>query len=109
MLKLTSYGESCWYQSKKPAFTKIVKFLEKNGADGQPWNRSVGITHRCLEHVVEDAPSVVGWLIKKVHGVDGVFEDCDTNNDGLIFIEEAYKNPHCADSCWKQIAIQTWL
>ena len=98
MALLSSYGDACWYQSKKTAFKKIVNFLEKHGMDGQPWDQTVGITRLCLEHVVEDAPSAVGWLIKKVHGVDGVFADCDTNGDGLIFIKEAYKNPHCGET-----------
>lgn len=109
MALLASYGDACWYQSKKNAFKKIVKFLEQHGMDGQPWDRTVGVTRLCLEHVVEDSPSAVEWLVNKVHGVDGVFADCDTNGDGLIFIEEAYKNPHCAGSCWKQIGIETFL
>ena len=100
---------ACWYQSKDRAFNHIKTFLERHGSNGQPWNPSVGITRSALDHVVKDAPSAVQWIVKKVHGVDGVMKDCDSNNDGLVFLDEAKKANKCADSCWKQIGITTFL
>jgi hypothetical protein len=100
---------ACWFQSKKSAFRHITHYLKKKGMDGNPWDPSVGITRKALHHVVNDAPGAVKWIIKKVHGVDGVMKDCDANNDGFIYIDEAKKAKHCVDSCWKQLGIQTFL
>lgn len=99
----------CWYQSKHSAFQHIERFLETHGVDGEDWNPSVPITRKALEGVVHDAPGAVGWFIEKVNSVDGVMNDCDSNNDGLIYIDEAKKAEHCVDSCWKQVALQAFL
>lgn len=106
---LVGQGNACWYQSKDKPFRHITSFLKHHGMDGKPWDPSIGITRKCLDHVVKDAPSGIGWLVKKVHGVDGVFNDCDTNGDGLIYIDEARHAKKCVDSCWKHVAVQTFL
>lgn len=100
---------SCWYQSKNKAFNHIHHFLTQHGMNGDPWDPTIGITRNCLEQVVHDAPIAVGWLINKVDGVDGVFKHCDTNKDGLIYIEEAREAKYCVDDCWKQMSVQTFL
>lgn len=68
-----------------------------------------GLSREELESVVDDLPSAARWVVNKIHGVEGVLRDCDTDNDGVIYMNEALSAKHCADSCWKQIALSMFL
>lgn len=72
-------------------------------------NPSNGLSKDNIMHAINTAPSAVSWIIKKVNGVKGVLEDCDLNGDEIIHINEARQAKHCADTCWKQVAILTFL
>lgn len=96
--------DACWYQSKDPAMRAIETFMHKIKR-----NIDNGVSRKDLNSVVKNAPSPVGWLIQKIDGVEGILHDCDTNSDGVIYKDEALNAVNCGDSCWKQIAVQTFL
>ncbi len=97
-------SEACWFLSKSTTLKHIESYMQKIGE-----NTDEGVPRNELEIIVRDAPSAVGWLVRKVHGVDGVIRDCDTNQDDVITLNEARQAKHCVDSCWKQVGIRTLL
>lgn len=103
-LCLLTATDGCWYQSKKPAVQNVERYLRKVGKEP-----SKGISRAQLESIAENAPSALGWFIKKVDGVEGVLKDCDIDGDGVIHLEEMMHATQCLNSCWKQIGITTFL
>lgn len=98
----STYG--CWYQSKKPTLHHIESYLLKIGKDP-----ASGLSREELESVIDDLPSAARWVVNKIHGVEGVLKNCDTDNDNVIHMKEALDAKHCADSCWKQMALSIFL
>jgi len=96
--------ESCWFSSKRGAVKRIKKYMIKLGKDPEE-----GLDHHDFKGIVRDAPSALGWAIKRLGSVEGVFERCDYDKDGLIKISEISKSKHCLSSCWKSLAIETLL
>jgi len=106
VLLLPSVVQGCWFQSKKGAIQRLEGYLLHMRPPRNPAN---GIRRRDVESVRRNLPPAAKWVVDKIHGVQGVFDDCDTNHDGVIHIMEAYKSPNCAESCWKQVALTTFL
>lgn len=96
----------CWFQSKKGAIQHLESFLLHMRPPHNPGN---GLTHRDVESARNNLPAAAKWIVDKIHGVQGVFDDCDTDHDGVIHMLEAYDAPNCAESCWKQVALTTFL
>lgn len=96
--------DACWYQSKRPALRRVESYMMKNHKD--PRN---GLSKADLDGVVANLPAAAKWVVGRIHGVAGVMSDCDTNNDGVVHLQEALDARRCADSCWKQIALTTFL
>ena len=98
--------QGCWFHSKKGAIQHLENYLLHMHPPRNPAN---GISHRDVESVRRNLPAAAKWVVDRIHGVQGVFDDCDTNHDGVIHMMEAYKARNCAESCWKQAALTTFL
>lgn len=50
--------------------------------------------------------SVLHWYeaapFKLFGGVGRIMDDCDTNHDGALTVEESMNAPHCMESCFKR-------
>ena len=106
MLVLLTPAHSCWFQSKKSSIIAVEKYLI---GMNPPRNPADGFSRGDVESVRRNLPAAARWVVDKIHGVEGVFADCDTNNDGVIHMKEAYLAQNCAESCWKQAALTTFL
>ena len=94
----------CWFSSKKGALEKIKHHFVKIGKDPKD-----GLTKHDFENIVNDLPSYLRWVVKKVGNIDGIMQRCDTNKDGVIHFHEAKKADKCFDGCWKSLAVEKFL
>jgi len=104
LLLLFGIADGCWFSSKSGAVKHIEKFMKHLGKDPEE-----GLDHGDFKGIIKDAPSALGWAIKKLGSIEGVFDRCDYDEDGKIKISEVVKSKHCLTACWKQAAIQTFL
>jgi hypothetical protein len=97
-------SHACWLDQKEKSIKRVESYMVKKHLDPH-----LGLSKHEIIHAINTAPSGVGWLIRKVHGVEGVLNDCDLNGDDIIHMQEARRAKRCADTCWKQIGILTFL
>ena len=68
-----------------------------------------GLNRPDFVKIVNDMPRSIGWVVKKVGGIDQVMRRCDSNGDGTVYLKEARGSKHCLADCWKQSAIMAFL
>ena len=100
----SNVSTACWLDQKEKSIKRVEWYMRKRGLDPKD-----GLSRHSIEDAVRTAPSSIRWVIDKVHGVDGVLRDCDLNHDSVIHMDEARLAKHCCDSCFKQLAILSFL
>ena len=103
ILLLTSTN-ACWFSSKKGAIKSITKYMHKIGRDPEK-----GLDRNDFEDIIKDIPGSIRWAVKKLGNIDGVFDRCDADGDGKIKVSEAKESKRCIASCWKSLAIESFL
>ena len=96
--------EACWFSSKSRAIKHIDEYMHKIGRDPEE-----GLTRKDFDDIIRDIPSSIRWAVNKLGNIQGVFDRCDYDKDGKIKLSEAKKSKHCIKTCWKQMAIESFL
>jgi len=97
-------NHACWFSSKNGAVAKIERYLIKIGHDPKK-----GLNRGDFRSIVRDAPSGISWAVRKLGSIDGVYARCDQNNDEIVTLDEVRSAPKCLSSCWKTMAISSYL
>lgn len=93
---LSTCVHSCWIYSKNDAIDRVWEMISRDGKDS--------IDREYLRVKMTSIPGPMRWTVEQF-GVDRVFSDCDTDNDGIINMEEARLSATCLDTCMKLGAV----
>ena len=104
LLMMLATANACWFQSRKSSVEHLISFAKKQHVDVD-----TGITESDLVKVMNLIPSSLSWAVGKSGGAASIMKRCDLNGDGVIHAEELWKESECLNSCWKQVAISTFL
>ena len=95
VMGMLAAGVSANCPEREPTMRCFYTKADKNG-DGV-------ITRHELEKKIF---SVLSWYeaapFKLFGGMGRIMEDCDTNRDGQLTVEESLNAKHCMDSCFKR-------
>jgi|TARA_B110000914_G_scaffold165698_1_gene146219 hypothetical protein len=105
LLVALSGANACWFQKRDKAAKTLVAWVEKRGIDGFGRGANIGDIDRAILQL----PSGIQWVVKKAGGAQAMFDRCDLNKDGRIKVDEIWQESNCLNSCWKQIAVTTFL
>ena len=104
LLVALSGANACWFQKRDKAAKRLVAWVEKKGI-----NPRFGANIGDIERAILQLPSGIQWVVKKAGGAQAMFDRCDLNKDGRIKVDEIWQESNCLNSCWKQIAVTTFM
>ena len=82
----------------------MLVYAAKNGVD-----LDVGLSEAALGNILDTLPTGIAWAAQKAGGTAAIMRRCDLDNDGFVRGDELLRESACIDSCWKQVAIGTFL
>ena len=103
-LSLLAVSNACWFQSRGSTVRRLVRFASKQGVD-----IDAGFTAEALDDALRKLPSGISWASTKAGGTAKIMQRCDLDGDGFIRVSELFQESECLDSCWKQVAIASFL
>ena len=104
LLLFLASARACWFQSRNNAVEHLLAYVASEGVDVD-----VGFTREDISKALLDLPTAASWIAVKVGGAGEIMKRCDLNGDGVVRVEEIVKESDCLNSCWKQMAIKTFL
>lgn len=104
VLSMLNTTDACWFQKRTKAADKVVAFCKKHHFPVEK-----GCSEKDMNKAIAKLPKTMAWVINKADGPKAIMARCDLNGDGKITREEIYMESDCLNSCWKQIAIQTFM
>tara|TARA_B100000963_G_scaffold356143_1_gene375679 strand:- start:833 stop:1156 length:324 start_codon:yes stop_codon:yes gene_type:complete len=86
------HSEGCWLYDKQTTVDKIKKNLALLGRSD--------VDRDFFKEQMSKMPKVFSWAVHQI-GVESAFTNCDSNQDGIITLNEMRKTSTCLDSCFK--------